>query len=152
MPPGEGGEASPTSPYRGMNERLLVRIFVGIALGLAILAFVFLPIPVGADEEPVLPALALQQPVLYRMEVGLAAFYGGLLILTPAFAGLVRGQLPIEISARGARFADSADDAFDNLEKTVASLTKKLSLVAQDVESLKRAVDDKAERPLISEP
>lgn len=134
-----------------MNERLLVRIFVGVALGLAIFAFTLLPIPAGDNGKSALPALALQQPLLYRMEVALAAFYGGLLLLTPAFAGLARGRLPIEISTRGARFVDTTDEALDRLEETTADLAREMSLVAADVKWLKQATDDKTKPPVISD-
>jgi hypothetical protein len=135
-----------------MNERLLVRIFVGIALALAIFAFALLPLPAGVEGRSALPAIALQQPALYRFEVALAVFYGGLLVLTPAIAGLVRGRLPVEISARDARFANSADEALEDLEKTTTDLKKSTRLIAEDVQSLKRAVDDKTEHRLGSKP
>lgn len=123
-----------------MNERLLVRIFVGTALGLAIIAFVLTPLPTGVGGKSALPAVALQQPALYRLEVALAVFYGALLVLTPAIAGLVRGRLPVEISARGARFADSADEALEALEKTTTDLEKSTRLIAEDVQSLESAL------------
>lgn len=82
------------------TSRTLVRILIGAALSLALAAALF-PLP----ED--LPAVALGQTGLYRLEVALAAFYGLLLLVTPVYAGLAAGRLPIEISTRGAKFAES---------------------------------------------
>jgi hypothetical protein len=82
---------------RGRHTRNLVRVLVGTALCTALSVCIAVPIP--AD----LPAIALLQPSLYRLEVALLVFYGCLLLLTPAFSGLIRGRLPIEISTRGAK-------------------------------------------------
>ena len=71
-------------------------------MAVAFLSCVAVPIPHDPQGDPALPAVAFEQVGLYRLEVGLLAFYGGLLLITPAFSGLVRGRLPIEISARGA--------------------------------------------------
>ncbi|HET8815343.1 MAG TPA: hypothetical protein VFM51_10365 [Solirubrobacterales bacterium] len=65
------------------------------------------------------------------MEVALIVFYSGLLLITPAFAGLVRGHLPIEISARGAKFAEETSQS--------AALNK------QRIEELERAAEANAE-------
>jgi hypothetical protein len=82
--------------------RNLVRALVGTALFTALVACAVLPIP---DD---LPAVALEQAGLYRLEVALAVFYGCLLLVTPAYSGVVAGRLPIEISTRGAKFAAEA--------------------------------------------
>ena len=67
-----------------------------------------LRVPVDAEGNPDLPAPAFEQTGLYRMEVALLVFYGDLLLATPALTGLLRGRLPIEISTRGAKFAEEA--------------------------------------------
>jgi len=63
-------------------------------------AAIALTTPAPAD----LPAVALGQVPLYRLEILLALVYGGLLLLTPLFQGLFYGRLPIELSHRGARW------------------------------------------------
>lgn len=50
----------------------------------------------------------------------MAAFYGFLLLATPAYSGLAMGRLPIEISTRGARFAEEADQSADITKAAVA--------------------------------
>jgi hypothetical protein len=45
-------------------------------------------------------------------------------LITPAFSGLIRGQLPIEISTRGAKFADEADRSTLANEAAIDKLKK----------------------------
>ena len=117
-----------------MAERHLIRILVAIALCLALLAYVRAPVPMNAQGDPALPTPAFEQVALYRLEIALLAFYGCLLLVTPALSGLLRGRLPIEISTRGARFAEEADQsaegtkaAIRDLERTVMSLSDDLT-------------------------
>lgn len=77
-----------------MAERLFVRILMGSALCTALLAFALVSVPVDAKGDPELPAPAFEQVGLYRLEAALLVFYGSLLLVTPAFSGLVRGRLP----------------------------------------------------------
>lgn len=86
------------------------------------MAFALLPIPATANHHPALPAVALEQTALYRLEVALMVFYGGLLLITPAFSGLVSGRLPIEISARGAKFAEEADQSAEVTRAAIRDL------------------------------
>jgi hypothetical protein len=114
-----------------MVERLFVRIFVAAGLCLALLAFASVPVPEDAHGNPALPAPAFEQVGLYRLEVSLLVFYGSLLLITPAFAGLTRARLPIEISTRGAKFAEEADQS--------AALSK------AKIEKLQRTANDLAD-------
>jgi hypothetical protein len=116
-----------------------VRALVGVALCLALAASALFPIP--GD----LPAVALGQTGLYRLEVALAAFYGVLLLVTPAYSGLATGRLPIEISTRGAKFAVEADRSvganragFDVLRGTVNELSEAVAALGLRMERLQR--------------
>jgi hypothetical protein len=84
--------------------------------------------------NPDLPALALEQVDLYRLEVALLVFYGYLLFATPAFSGLLRGRLPIEISTRGAKFAAEADEAAVENEAAIRALERTTRQLAQGLE------------------
>jgi hypothetical protein len=108
--------------------RNLVRALVGAALGVALVACAVLPVP----ED--LPAVALEQAALYRLEVGLAAFYGCLLLATPAYSGLAMGRLPIEISTRGARFAEETERAAERDEARINELEQKFALLREGLE------------------
>jgi hypothetical protein len=101
--------------------RTLVRVLVGAALSLALAACTALPLPQD------LPAIALGQGGLYRLEVALAIFYGFLLLLTPAYSGLASGRLPIEISTRGAKFAAEADEGVERGAATIEKLEQRLA-------------------------
>ena len=128
-----------------MTERLFIRVFVGTALGAALLAFALVSVPADPKGDPDLPAAAFEQSSLYRLEVALLVFYGDLLLITPAFSGLIRGRLPIEISTRGARFAEEAgqsgarnEAAIRKLEETARDLSVGLATMHLEVERLKR--------------
>ncbi len=103
--------------------RNLVRALVGTALCVALAACAALPVPEN------LPAIALEQAALYRLEVALGVFYGCLLLATPAYSGLAMGRLPIEISTRGARFAAEADETADRDEEIISELKLNVSQV-----------------------
>jgi hypothetical protein len=107
---------------------MLVRILVGATLGLALVVFAVLSLPRD------LPAIALGQPGLYRLEVALAVLYGCLLMLTPAYSGLARGRLPVEISTRGAKFAEESDLAAERYEATIRELELTTKRLSQDLE------------------
>lgn len=128
-------------------QRILIRLAVGTALGAAILAAVLAP-------TSALPAVALGQIWLFRLEVCLLAFYGCLLLITPAFAGLIRGRLPVEISIRGAKFAEEADRSgrlieakLDGLELATDALAEGLTVAHAEVKQLREvAVGDNTQR------
>lgn len=93
-----------------------------------------------------LPAVAVGQPSIYRLEVGLMFFYGWLLLATPAFSGLIRGRLPIEISTRGARFAEETkqsatlnEEKIEELERLTVALTERLRVADFEIRRLQRA-------------
>jgi len=65
-------------------------------------------------------------------------------LINPAFFGLIRGRLPIEISTRGAKFAEDANLAAEldraairKLERTTKDLVVGLSEVDIEIEKLK---------------
>jgi hypothetical protein len=130
-------------------ERAFVRALVGAALVAAVSTCAAVPIPLDAQGDPELPALAFGQEGLYRLEVALLVFYGSLLLITPAFLGLARGRLPIEISARGAKFAEDADRsaelgeaAIERLEGEVGDLTEQMRQTKVELDRLKEESDN----------
>jgi len=84
-----------------------------------------------------LPSVALGREFLYRTEVFLLLFYAGLLILTPLFQGVIKGRLPTEISARGAKF---------DPEDVAAALRDAQTRIAE-VESVARRPAERLIRP-----
>lgn len=132
-------------------ERNLIRTLIGAALCVAILSAALAP-------ASALPAIALGQSWLYRLEVSLLAFYSCLLLITPAFSGLVRGRLPVEISTRGAKFAEEADQSAEltdtkikGLEKTTDALAERLADAHAEIEQLRgETVEDSTQREVDS--
>jgi hypothetical protein len=119
------------------HTRSLIRTLTGAVLCIALVTGTTAPVP----ED--LPALAVQQPGLYRLEVTLLVFYGALLLITPAVSGLLHGRLPIEISTRGAKFAEGSDrwvdldeTAIRKLEEKTADLTQALANALVEIERL----------------
>jgi hypothetical protein len=124
-------------------ERGLVRVLTGLTLSIALLASLLVPVPRDGSGDPDLPAIAFEQVGLYRLEVALLVFYGDLLLVTPAFSGLIWGRLPTEISMRGAKFAE-ADRPVDTnrvtvkeLEQATRELTERLKIAHFEVKQLK---------------
>lgn len=123
-----GGEnLKPYQPSLGMTERLLIRIVVSGCLCAALLACALVPIPRD------LPSPAFEQAALYRLETALMVFYGALLLITPTFSALVRGRLPVEISTRGAKFAEEADQAAERNEATLKELQRSLKNLSDEL-------------------
>jgi len=109
-----------------------------------------IPIP-----EP-LPAIAIRQVTLYRLEVALLVFYSWLLLVTPAFSGLVRGRLPVEISTRGARFVEEADQSTKLNEEKIAGLkrltighSERLEIAEVEIKRLKGAAEGDNAQPKV---
>ena len=124
----------------GQHSRNLTRLLVAVALVGALLGAVAAPMP------ETLPAVTLGQPGLYRLEVALLIFYGLLLLVTPAVSGLTQGRLPIEISTRGAKFAEGTDQSaaeaearFEELKNTVNALKAGLMTASLEIRRLQQA-------------
>lgn len=91
-----------------------------IAIGIAL--------PVGHK----LPSTALGSQELLWLERALVLFYGFLLLFVPILRAL-EGILPIELSARGARYADVSERAIEEVDARVADLE---DLVYETIDNL----------------
>lgn len=110
-------------------ERIAIRVATGSLLLTALVVSAWLdpPTVVRAGGDVVkLPDVALGQEALYRLEVGLVAFYGGLFVLVPLFFGVIRGRLPTEISARGATFGADVDESVKEAQALVDDLDRRI--------------------------
>jgi len=106
-----------------------IRLVVGALVVAAAVTAFSVGIPMkgsGIEAQPDLPSVALGQEAIYRIEIFLAVFYGGLLIATPAYRGVIGGRLPIEVSTRGAKFAEDAADSIEETQKLVEELRERL--------------------------
>lgn len=64
--------------------------------------------------------MALGQAAVYRIEILLTLVYGGLLLLTPLFHGVLHGRLPTELSHRGAKWPADAEKVLASVEARIA--------------------------------
>jgi hypothetical protein len=106
-----------------------IRLMIGALLVAALVTALTVAVPTvgeGAEKQVDLPSVALGQESLYRVEIFLLVFYGGLLIGTPAFRGIVGGRLPTKISARGAEFAEETAQTIAEAQKLVEELRGEL--------------------------
>jgi hypothetical protein len=138
-----GPELPEISAGAGSPERTGIRLAVITLITLAILAAVTLDPPertVRGQTQQDLPDVALGKEELYRLEVALLVFYGGLVLLTPFVYGAIRGRVPLEVSARGAKFADEADESIKETQKLAGGLKERLTKVEGDIARLGAAV------------
>jgi hypothetical protein len=84
-------------------ERAAVRIVVPFAFVSAGLVATFVAY---RTDRP--PGVAFENHLIFGGELLLLGFYGMLLVLVPLVRAIGGGELPIELTARGARFAESA--------------------------------------------
>lgn len=96
----------------------MIRLSVAAVVIATVLAVICVPVPRDSKNRPDPPAVALNDTRLFHGEVALLAFYGGLLLLTPAFAGLFKGRLPSEISTKGAKYEEEVERSDENTELT----------------------------------
>src|SRR5947209_13995623 len=88
--------------------RHAVRFVVPGAAVAAITLGIALPVPHS------LPGPALGSRELLWVERAILFFYGFLLLFVPVLRAL-EGVLPIELSTRGARYAEASDDAIEEI-------------------------------------
>jgi len=134
-------DARASPDMAGRHTRNLIRVLTGAALCTALATCAVAPTPEN------LPAVAFGQVGLYRLEIALMVFYGVLLLLTPTYSGLAKGRLPVEISTRGAKFADDMDQqaklavaAIDRLEQATAYLAEELGTANEEIKRLQEGL------------
>lgn len=74
-------------------------------------------------------------------------------MVTPAFSGLVRGRLPTEISARGAKFTEESaalkEAKIEKLERTTGDLAEGLATITIEFERLQKATEGDRTQPRV---
>jgi hypothetical protein len=84
-------------------ERAAVRIGVPVAfLAAGVLAYAI------SHGTATAPEIAFENHFVYAVQLFLLIFYGILLLLVPLVRAIASGELPIELTARGARFPEKA--------------------------------------------
>jgi hypothetical protein len=125
----------------GVVPRWLIR-FVIAALGVAALL-----LAVTANAPDQLPSIALGQVPMYRLELLLGAFFGGLLVATPLLQGVINGRLPTEITARGAKYdPEEVSEGLGALEDRINALEDALTKTGGEAIALRAEVEELKER------
>jgi hypothetical protein len=116
----------------------LGRLSRAIRIGIPVAALAALGLGIFLPTAHELPSLALGNRELLWAERTLVFFYGFLLFFVPIVKAL-QGELPIELSTRGARYAEASDRAVEELD---ARLTEAERILDETVDF----VDDLADR------
>jgi hypothetical protein len=116
----------PVYRLRQLLNRWSVPVVVGAAFAAAVMGGIFLPRTGGLPG----PALGTKW-LLYALRA-LVIFYGLLLLLIPLIRAL-RGELPVELSTRGARYEETGatSKAIDDLVAKIAAMEIRLDGVAE---------------------
>jgi hypothetical protein len=127
-------------------ERAAVRIVVPFAFVSAGLVAAFV-----ADRADRPPAVAFENRLVFAGELLVLTFYGVLLVLVPLVRAIAGGELPVELNARGARFAEAgAEEALAvnrDLFERVQVLEEELREQEDSSESRKTRAKVMAGRP-----
>jgi hypothetical protein len=116
---------------RGALERRLIRLLVPVAAATAVVGAVVLHGP-----RP-FPAVALGSVLVLEALRTLAIFYAFLLLLVPLVRA-ARGELPIELSFRGARWeADAPSVPLEALEERLSSLSQRVDMLSESVAQMR---------------
>jgi hypothetical protein len=113
-------------------ERAAVRVVVPFAFVSAGSVATFVA---NRTDRP--PGVAFENHLIFGGELLLLGFYGVLLVLVPLVRAIGGGELPIELTARGARFAEKAaeDSLRANREIFERVRSVEVDLVAQETRS-----------------
>ena len=111
------------------------------AIPIAALAAVALGIALPVPDE--LPSLALGRREVLWLERTLVLFYGFLLLFVPVLRSL-EGILPIELSARGARYAEASDAALEELKARIDETDEILDDTIESLDRIASRLPDEA--------
>jgi len=121
-------------------ERAAVRIVVPFAFVSAALVATFVAY---RAHQP--PAVAFDNRLVFAGELLVLTFYGVLLVLVPLVRAIASGELPIEMNARGARYAEEGSQEAlaanrELLERSLSTEGKLRDLEARSERNLRQAV------------
>lgn len=100
-----------------MSERTVIRL--GIPTLLLASTSGALAVSLHATESAI-PSFAFGSHAVLAIQLALLFFYAALLLLVPVVRALTDGELPIELSLKGARWSESIDDLGDQVAERLA--------------------------------
>jgi len=107
----------------------------GIRFGIPAACAAAIVIGIALPTSHDLPTLALGNRELLWLERTLVLFYGFLLLFVPVVRAL-QSELPIELSTRGARYAEASDDAVESLSERLDETEQLLNRTIEFVDRL----------------
>jgi hypothetical protein len=111
-----------------------------VRFGIPLAAIAAAAIGVALPVPGSLPDVALGNRELLWLERTPLFFYGFLLLFVPLLRAL-EGELPIELSARGARYAESSNAALEELKTRVDDNEEILNDTFRSVEAIRTRLD-----------
>jgi uncharacterized membrane protein len=106
-----------------------------------------------SSQVTAVPSLALGSPIVLALQIALVFFYGSLLLLVPLVRAL-EGDLPIELSLRGARWSEQAlgvgDEVLKRQDEDEERVARDQFDLREEVQRLRKRLDeaDRAQREL----
>jgi glutathione S-transferase len=105
-------------------------------------ALVAVAIGIALPTPDSLPQVALGSRELLWLERSLVFFYGFLLLFVPLLRALA-GELPIELTARGARYAEASERALEELDARLSEAERLLDETLEFVDSMAELESDR---------
>ena len=115
-----------------------------IRIGIPAAALAALVLGLALPTPDDLPSLALGSRELLWAERTLVFFYGFLLFLVPILKAL-GGELPIELSTRGARYAEASDTALEELKARIDENEELLDDTIESLDTIATRLQEEAE-------
>lgn len=136
-----------------MTERAAIRLGVPVLLlasaGGAVAVSLHTP-------TSTIPSIAFGSHVVLAVQVALLFFYAGLLLLVPLMRALSDGDLPIELSLKGARWTEDIEEFGDEVSDRQAEAEErrlttdiafegKLEMLGEELEAMVKSQEDDAD-------
>ena len=107
-------------------RRLLVKLGIPTLLIAACAAAIVLSSHADVSE---IPSLAFRSRVVLAVELTLVFFYSALLLLVPVIRASSNGDLPVELSLKGARWTEEMPDLWRDFLTRLADAESKLIVI-----------------------
>ena len=121
-----------------MTERTAIRLGIPALLVASTSGALVVSLRTSAST---IPSFAFGSQVVLAVQLALLFFYATLLLLVPLIRALTDGELPIELSLKGARWSESievvGDDLFDRLAEVDEKLLSAELQARKEIEELR---------------
>lgn len=122
-------------------ERVFVRLGIPLLLAVSIIASVHI-----ARDTTEVPGVAFGNHVVFAAQLVILIFYSVLLLVVPLVRAVFSGELPVELTLRGARFRDELESSKAADKKLVERLEDVEKKVAKEVDEHKAWATERVSR------